>query len=239
MFGKLSSRKQKQLRESGTRAVATVLSVAEKGMAITNGADNVVSNTTLALKTTLRVEPTGEPAFEITERFRYSQFGVPIVGQKVGVIFDPEDHETIMIDDQSGVVPFDSMAQLRAATGEPEPAVGGSPVAGMAGMGGTDLNAMLSSIQSAKEQSGGDPQKLAQILQGQFGPGATVISSSDEGAKYVTWPPPGTSAAPPPGPDPETAKIDQLERLAKLHASGALTDAEFADQKARVLGEGR
>ena len=34
-------------------------------------------------------------------------------------------------------------------------------------------------------------------------------------------------------PDP----ISQLERLAELHKSGALTDAEFEQQKQRVLGE--
>ncbi len=31
--------------------------------------------------------------------------------------------------------------------------------------------------------------------------------------------------------------IATLERLATLHASGALTDEEFAAQKARVLGQ--
>jgi Short C-terminal domain len=33
-------------------------------------------------------------------------------------------------------------------------------------------------------------------------------------------------------------RISQLERLAKLHEQGALTDAEFEAEKARVLGEG-
>src|SRR5262245_8502584 len=33
-------------------------------------------------------------------------------------------------------------------------------------------------------------------------------------------------------------KVTQLERLARLHESGALTDAEFEREKARVLGEG-
>jgi hypothetical protein len=37
--------------------------------------------------------------------------------------------------------------------------------------------------------------------------------------------------APPPA-DPS----DQLEHLAQLHASGALTDEEFASAKAKVLG---
>jgi len=39
-------------------------------------------------------------------------------------------------------------------------------------------------------------------------------------------------AAPaPPPPDP----YDQIEHLAQLHASGALTDEEFAAEKAKVL----
>jgi Short C-terminal domain len=40
------------------------------------------------------------------------------------------------------------------------------------------------------------------------------------------------------GDDPGDDRIEQLERLAKLHDSGALTDAEFAAEKARVLGGG-
>src|SRR5262249_30208731 len=48
----------------------------------------------------------------------------------------------------------------------------------------------------------------------------------------------GAGFAPPPAPaasggaDP----IAELERLAKLHDSGALTDAEFEQQKAKILG---
>ena len=40
-----------------------------------------------------------------------------------------------------------------------------------------------------------------------------------------------TQYAPPPA-DP----ADQIEHLAQLHASGALTDEEFASAKAKVLG---
>ncbi len=40
------------------------------------------------------------------------------------------------------------------------------------------------------------------------------------------------SLAAPPPPDP----YDQIEHLAQLHASGALTDQEFAAEKAKVLG---
>lgn len=44
---------------------------------------------------------------------------------------------------------------------------------------------------------------------------------------------------PPPEPAPQASQDDvlsQLERLGALHTSGVLTDAEFAAQKARLLG---
>ena len=40
------------------------------------------------------------------------------------------------------------------------------------------------------------------------------------------------AASPPPPADP----VDELERLAKLHASGVLTDEEFAAAKAKAIG---
>jgi hypothetical protein len=51
---------------------------------------------------------------------------------------------------------------------------------------------------------------------------------------YVQQAPAPAPAAP--APSQEDASLDQLERLAKLHESGALTDEEFAAQKARILG---
>ena len=41
----------------------------------------------------------------------------------------------------------------------------------------------------------------------------------------------GTAAAPPPA-----NPADELERVAKLHASGVLTDEEFAAAKAKIIG---
>jgi hypothetical protein len=40
-----------------------------------------------------------------------------------------------------------------------------------------------------------------------------------------------------PGPAAPVDPIDRLKKLADLHAAGALTDAEFAEQKAKVLSE--
>ena len=46
-------------------------------------------------------------------------------------------------------------------------------------------------------------------------------------------PPEQAEAAPPPAPAND---MEQLQQLAELHASGALTDEEFAAAKAKILG---
>jgi hypothetical protein len=99
MLGKPSRRTRKRLEEAGRKANATVVEIAEKGMAVTHGAEGVISNTELALKTTLKVQPEGEPEFEVRETFRYPQLAVPSAGMTIPVIYDPEDHDKIMLDD--------------------------------------------------------------------------------------------------------------------------------------------
>jgi hypothetical protein len=51
----------------------------------------------------------------------------------------------------------------------------------------------------------------------------------------VTAAPPA-QAAPAPDPGDMDAKIAQLRQLSELNQQGVLTDAEFAAQKARILG---
>ncbi|MCD0484471.1 SHOCT domain-containing protein [Streptacidiphilus sp. ASG 303] len=48
-------------------------------------------------------------------------------------------------------------------------------------------------------------------------------------------PAPAPAAAPGPGGDPVSRKIDQLKELAELREQGVLTDAEFEAQKRAVL----
>ncbi|MEU8619085.1 SHOCT domain-containing protein [Streptomyces sp. NPDC048623] len=47
-------------------------------------------------------------------------------------------------------------------------------------------------------------------------------------------PPPQYASAPPP--DSMDVKLDQLKQLGELKAQGVLTDAEFEEQKRRLLG---
>jgi hypothetical protein len=57
-----------------------------------------------------------------------------------------------------------------------------------------------------------------------------------QAAYQVTQAPPPAYAAPAPAPAPGTDTIAELERLARLHESGALSEEEFAAAKSRVLG---
>jgi hypothetical protein len=102
MLGRRSKRTQRRLEEHGRRAPATVLEIAERGMAITHGSDAIVGNTELAMKVRLRVEPEGEPSFEVETKLRFPQLAVPSQGSRLAVIYDPEDHEDIMLDDAPG-----------------------------------------------------------------------------------------------------------------------------------------
>jgi len=53
-------------------------------------------------------------------------------------------------------------------------------------------------------------------------------------AEAAAPPPPGQ--APPPVAPPEDPTVEKINELAQLHASGALTDEEFAAAKAKALG---
>jgi hypothetical protein len=188
MLGKPSKRMQKKLEEIGRRASATVVEIAEKGMAVTSGAEGIVANTEVMLKTHLRVQPEGEPEFEVTQRFRYPQLAVPSAGSVVPVIYDPEDHEKVMIDRSPE-------AQQSAAFTA-------------AGIDPSQIGQLMQQAEQLRAQAG-------QVQGGM--PGMT----------------PQAPAPAPAQPDPVT----QLEKLAKLKESGALTEAEFEAEKAKILGQ--
>jgi hypothetical protein len=175
MLGKPSKKLKQQLEANGKRANATIVEIAERGMAVTRGADNVVANTEIALKTHLRVTPDDEPEFEVKKRFSYPQMAVPAAGQTVPVLYDPNDHDKIIVD-------YSAEAQQAAAFTS-------------AGIDPNQINQLMQ--QAQQMQAGMAPQPPAQAQ-----------------------------------PDP----VAQLEKLAKLKESGALTQAEFEAEKAKIIG---
>jgi hypothetical protein len=155
MLGKPSRHLRHKLESEGRTAVATVLAISEHGMSVTTGNGEIVSNTEVVLKTHLRVEPDGEPAFEVEQRFRYSQFGVPGVGDKLTVRFDPSDHEKLMIDRSQPVVDL--------------PGVVGAPL---------DVSGLLATVQAAKAQAGGDRHAMAEALRASLGGSAMIVEGA-------------------------------------------------------------
>jgi hypothetical protein len=186
MLGKPSKRLLKQLDENGKHANATVVEIAEKGMAVTRGAEGVVANTELALKAHLRVQPEDEPEFEVKKRFSFPQMAVPSAGQTVPVLYDPADHDKIIVD-------YTPEAQQDAALSA-------------AGIDPGEIGQMMAQAQQLQAQAG-QVQGMGQM------PGMT-----------------------PPAP-PQADPVEQLEKLAKLKESGALTEAEFAAEKAKILSQ--
>jgi Short C-terminal domain len=190
MLGKPSKKLKQQLEENGKRANAVIVEIAERGMAVTRGsADNVVANTEIALKTHLRVQPGDEPEFEVKKRFSYPQLAVPSAGQAVPVLYDPSDHDRIIVD-------YSSEAQQGAALAS-------------AGIDPSQLGELMAQAEQMRAQA-------TQMQAGMAGMGQT----------------PG-AAPPPPQPDP----VEQLEKLAALKEKGALTEAEFEAEKAKILSQ--
>ena len=56
------------------------------------------------------------------------------------------------------------------------------------------------------------------------------------GADRTKYEPEAPPAPPPPAPTSGDDQADEIQRLADLHASGVLTDEEFAAAKAKALG---
>jgi hypothetical protein len=191
MLGKPSKKLKKQLEESGTRANATVIEIAERGMAVTRGAEGVVANTELALKAHLRVQPENEPEFEVKKRFSFPQMAVPSAGQTVPVLYDPQDHDKIIVD-------YTPEAQQGAALSA-------------AGIDPGQIGQLMEQAQQMQAQAG-------QMQAGM--PGMAQV--------------PGVS---PPPAQPQSDPVEQLEKLAKLKESGALTEAEFEAEKAKILAQ--
>ena len=61
-------------------------------------------------------------------------------------------------------------------------------------------------------------------------------AEAGENEAQAAAPPPPAAEAPPPAAAPVEPTVEKINQLAQLHASGALTDEEFAAAKAKALG---
>jgi hypothetical protein len=220
MFGRSDRRARERLKERGERAWATVQEIASDGKEVT---DEDGQQATL-VKCRLRVEAADGFPFSFEDKLAFPQLGVPSVGSRIAVVYDPKDHDTLIVDRGGGPAPPAAPAPAPAAAAPaPPPAptsAAPAPAAfNFASPGIMDLGRLMKQVQEARAITGNDPQALAHELQKRFMGQAFEFSAP-------------TGGAPAPAADDT---LDRLEKLADLKAKGVLTDEEFKAAKAKIL----
>lgn len=207
MFGHRSKRTRERLEADGVRASATVLEISGGRVSITTGNPQIAANTELPMKVRLRVEPKDQEPFEVTTKMTFSQFGVPREGGTIAVLFDPDDHDTVILDQTMGgglSLAADQIRDRAEASGHPE------------------LDSIADIVERASAGGSIDVEAMQRQIREQFAPGGSA--APDLSAFFPT-----AAAAEDP--------VDKLAKLADLKEKGLLTDEEFDAQKARILGE--
>jgi hypothetical protein len=224
MFGHSDRRARERLNERGQRAWASVLEIASEGKELS---DEDGQSATF-LKCRLRVEAADGFPFFFEDKLAFPQLGIPTVGARIAVVYDPKDHDTLLVD-RSGAGPPSAAAPAQApAAPDPAPATAAFNLAAPFSL---DLGGLMKQVQEARALAGNDPEALAHELQRRFSGetgAATVIDL--HGQTPFAWSAGATAPAP-------ADDLDKLEKLADLKAKGVLTDAEFTVAKAKILGE--
>jgi putative oligomerization/nucleic acid binding protein len=243
MFGN-HKRLEKKLRSSGgTSATATVVEC-KTGMTITTGNDMIAANTKVVCKLKLQVTPSAEPAFEASTTTRFSQFSIPTQGDTVSVIYDPADHTKLVIDGsdaaQMHAILEKQIARHRARGTALDTAIADkleeAHQEGRLDDPGTTrasiqaYNAEYTKVIQEAKQSAGMGSGPVISIGGQIvsdGHGTSGAQLMDLLNGHRAGGAPAATAAPDP--------VEQLTKLAALHDKGALTDAEFASEKAKII----
>jgi hypothetical protein len=89
---------RRKLAKSDRRAFATVLESERTKYNETFGNEALVSKTTVLWKFKLRVAPDGEPPFEADADVLLPQMWSPSSGTRFPVLYDPDDHSEVIID---------------------------------------------------------------------------------------------------------------------------------------------
>jgi hypothetical protein len=97
MFGHKQGLERKLSEQGGTVAWATVVSAREQWASSSNtGVSAFSAKVTDHMKVTLNVQPDGQPPFEATAEQAFAG-STPMDGWQVKVIYDPDDHSKIAI----------------------------------------------------------------------------------------------------------------------------------------------
>jgi hypothetical protein len=157
VFGHRSKKTRERLEAGGVRATATVLEISGGRVSITTGNPQIAANTELPMKVRLRVEPKDEEAFEVATKMTFSQFGLPRQGGTIPVLFDPDDHDTVILDESTGggfSLAAESIRARAEETDRPE------------------LDSVADIVERATSGGGIDIEAMQRQIREQFAPGA-------------------------------------------------------------------
>ena len=192
------SKRAAQLRATGRKAWARVESVQDTGVTVNNNPQ---------IKIKLRVQPYGEPEFEVVKRMTVSRLSVPQPGTTVAVAYDPDDHESIVFDDSSPDTP--------------------APAVNVAGATGTaDASELEPILRQKLTEAGVTGERQDEAVR-------KALAAASSGAGVVDL----REFTRGPGYDAGDDKLDQLKKLQELRDAGTLTPAEFDAAKAKLLAE--
>lgn len=206
---------EKKLREQGKKARAQILSIKTEGegnsMRAVFADDDDLTTGWFLCRLDLRVLPSGEPPFEARVHTRLHT--LKSKGDMVPVLYDPNDHDKIVVDYKADV----EAAMHHSAEAD-------------------RLAKDLAAMEDARSYSRGRGSSRSRAG-APLDPELQALMDQEE-AERTTGASHGTSngSSAPAGSTPQS-RLDRLAQLGELHKEGVLTDAEFAEEKARILSE--
>jgi hypothetical protein len=186
----------KHLEARGRRAPATVVDIASSGRDVRSegfgpldavrGLRGDKSGSTLAPNSSrylvrrarLRIRPADGPEFEVDRDMRFGDYGryVPKAGDQIEVVYDPDDHEKVMV-----APPTAGEEQLRAAAALSKAKVGFTVGGGgQQGAGTTPSKEQLAQQQQAMDQAQSMLEMAQQFMSGETKPGEIPAKDSDD-----------------------------------------------------------
>jgi hypothetical protein len=210
-------RHAKKLAESGgVRIQATVLT-AKRGNTVSGSAmDMSIAQGSFTWKLTVKIEPPGESPFEADITARAQSDNTFFPGLRVAVLYDPKDHSKVAFD------------QGRNATlaGMADQMVDGHP-----GGDAASVESVLKDVMADPSSAASRGQDLAAAMGIDLSTAQVHVRGERDQPAVIQ----AQAQNPPTAPTAEDP-VQLLAQLAQLHAQGVVSDAEFASQKARLLG---
>lgn len=171
----------------------------------------VTINDNPRVELTLQVQPEGAMPFEAKKKVTVSRVRIPSIGGTMWVRYDPADPSRVEFDDAK--TDEVNAAAVSVAPADASAALGGVQVLDARNIPGL-RDQMLKA--AADAQATGNTSELQNAVMSALGQAMPVAGAVPEAD------------------DP----LERLKKLNELRVAGALTEAEFATEKAKILGEG-